>query len=227
MAEHGRNAHRRETMTQTNAEQFAANLTRRLPAGSSISVSVRPDGKDARVVFSGGRHGEHSLSWMNYRPENIAIHFQGYCESNGIQLADVAPVAGDEFQVQRRTEWKIHGNSTWGTGMYGDVTECSARDVTFYVRENIRGDHFMLSGGGRLALKEGRIPDGFLPVLDVAAPAEHLPWILELVTRVDAHDATVSERRKVAARKACTHAAFTMNTAPRYFENRRRAKRTS
>lgn len=127
----------------------------------------------------------------------------------------------EELKVIRSVDWKVHGNATWGTGMWGIVTECEVRGVTFYVRENIRGNHFMISGGERLGMKQGRVPKSFDSVLDVAAPPEALPWVMELVTRIDAGDAKASETRAAPARRAVRHAAFTMKTAPDYFTGRR------
>lgn len=40
---------------------------------------------ETRIVFKGGKHGEHSLDRLGSTPEHIKAHWQGYCENNGAQ----------------------------------------------------------------------------------------------------------------------------------------------
>jgi hypothetical protein len=40
---------------------------------------------ETRIVFKGGKHGEHSLDRLGSTPERIKAHWQGYCENNGAQ----------------------------------------------------------------------------------------------------------------------------------------------
>jgi hypothetical protein len=43
-----------------------------------------------RIVFKGGKNGEHSLDVLASTPERILAHWLGYCENNGL----LKPVVG-------------------------------------------------------------------------------------------------------------------------------------
>jgi hypothetical protein len=60
--------------------RFTLNLNVTL-ASDNPKLYAMVDGD--KITFTGGKHGEHSLSLMASTDERILVHWAGYCENNG------------------------------------------------------------------------------------------------------------------------------------------------
>lgn len=61
--------------------------------------------KNAKVVFSGGVHGEHEI-WLSVSSaERIIAHFEGYCEASGM----LAPEVGQKVDFPSASAWSRGG----------------------------------------------------------------------------------------------------------------------
>lgn len=62
-----------------------------------------------RIVFKGGKDGEHSLDILASSPERILAHWEGYCEANGL----LKPTVGQSVRFPSASASSMGG---WRTG---------------------------------------------------------------------------------------------------------------
>jgi len=72
-------------MTNLNLEE-ARKLSYTLRRNGN-NLKLRAEVRDDRIVFSGGKQGEHSLAVTVSSKARVLAHWEGYIENNGLRLA--------------------------------------------------------------------------------------------------------------------------------------------
>lgn len=90
-------------MNLLEAHKFVKTLYR--TGRIKITTRIEKEKNDARVVFSGGLTGDHSI-WLSVSSqERILAHFEGYCEANGMD----APKVGQLVRFPSPSNWQAGG----------------------------------------------------------------------------------------------------------------------
>jgi len=94
-------------MDMQKARKLSYDLRRQTTWGS---MKLRADIEGDRIVFSGGKHGTHSLAVDVSSQARILAHWEGYCENNGLpapQPGQKLSFVGNNGCVYRGTVTKV------------------------------------------------------------------------------------------------------------------------
>lgn len=104
------------------------------------------------------------------------------------------------IEVVAQMTWRVHAGTIEGVGgLDGQLTWCRIGDREFYVRENIRVDHFNVSGNERWGMKIGTSPIKRPQVLELACVSGCWTWTAEMVHACDAMGRPVRKNRLFTA----------------------------
>jgi hypothetical protein len=116
-------ANRDNPMTLDQARALATTM-RASGNGLELFACVDRDERGDRITFVGGRYGAHSLSINVTSEERARIHWQGYCEANGITPPSVnAWSPTSRIVPETRVRFRSASSSTrWRVGVVQRVT---------------------------------------------------------------------------------------------------------
>jgi len=111
-------------MTSEEARKLATAM-RATGEGLELFATVDRDERGDRITFVGGRYGAHSLSINVTSEERARIHWQGYCESNGITLSAAKAHALGATRIVPKAQVRFRSglsSTRWRTGVVRRVT---------------------------------------------------------------------------------------------------------